>query len=186
MNGLDIAILVLVGLSTLLGAYWGLIRQVLAIGGLIAGIALAGRYYQTVADVLAGITPATAPNLLNLIAFVLIMTLVSLAVSVIATLLRLFIGLLFLGWLDHLLGAVLGFVQASWVVAALLSAIVAFPAVGLTEQLTGSRLAPWWSVPVRWSLPLMPEQFQTPNELMFGSSAEPRRAASMRRPISEW
>jgi hypothetical protein len=81
---------------------------------------------------------------------------------------------------------VLGFVQASWVVAVLLAAIVAFPAVGLTEQLTGSRLAPWWSAPVRWSLPLMPEQFQTPNELMFGSSADPRRAASMRRPISEW
>ncbi len=169
MNGLDIFIVVLIALGTVLGAYWGLIRQLLSIVGLIAGIAIAGRSYQSVADVLSSITP-TAPDLLNLIAFVLVMVLVSLVVSVIATILRLFVGLLFLGWLDHLLGALLGFLQSSLVLAALLAALVAFPSVGLTDQVAGSRLAPVLGRPVLWSLPLMPDRFRPLNELTFGAA----------------
>lgn len=161
MNGLDLALIVVVGLCTLLGTYWGLIRQVLALGGLVAGIGIAGRNYLALADILAGIAPSAAPNLLNLIAYFLIILLVSLAVSLVATILRLFVGLLFLGWLDHALGAFLGFVQGALVVTVLLAALAALPASGLAEQVANSRLAGWWRIPVRWSLPLLPEQFQT-------------------------
>ena len=183
MNSLDITIIVVIGLCTLLGTYWGVIRQVLALGGLVAGIAIAGRNYQSVADILAGIAPSAAPNMLNLIAYLLLMFLVSLAVSVVATVLRLFVGLLFLGWLDHALGAFLGFVQGALVITVLLAALVALPSGGLTEQVDNSRLAGWWSGPVRWSLPLMPDQFQTLNESMFSSLGHSQPMASTRRPV---
>lgn len=182
MNGLDIVILVVVVLGTVLGAYWGLIRQVLSIAGLMAGIAIAGRNYQTIADALSGVLPG-APDLLNLVGFLLVMMVVSLVVSVVATGLRLFVGLLFLGWLDHGLGALLGLVQSSLLVAALLATLVAFPSVGLNEHVADSRLAGWWSGPVRWSLPLMPDRFRPLNELTFGATLDQfQPLASTRRP----
>ena len=166
MNGLDWFIIIFIGLGGLLGLYWGVIRQVLSIVGLVAGISIASRSYQAVGERLAGLFP-TAPDLLNLLAFILVLTLVSLLVSAIASGLRIFVGLLFLGWLDHLLGGLLGLIQSTLLVAALLAALAAFPAVGVTELLAGSQLAARFRIPVQWSLPLLPERFKLPNQLMF-------------------
>lgn len=166
MNGLDWAIIAIIGLGTALGFYWGVIRQVLSIVGLVAGIAVASKNYESLAELLSGLFP-TAPDMLKLVSFLLIITLVSLVVSAIATALRMFVGLLFLGWLDHVLGGALGLLQSTLLVSALLAAMTAFPAVGSTELVAGSQLAPRFDLPVRLSLPLMPERFKLPNQLMF-------------------
>src|SRR5512147_2496735 len=102
MNSVDIAIIVVVLLFGALGIYWGFIRQVLALAGLVAGVIFAGRYGASVADALSSFVSNDA--LARLLGFVLVVIGVSAAVSLLASLLHRFVGLLFLGWLDHLAG----------------------------------------------------------------------------------
>jgi membrane protein required for colicin V production len=139
MNGLDYAILLGMGFFLIMGLYWGLIRQVLAIAGLVVGIIMAGRYGSTVADWLSSFI--ADPMLSGVLGFLGVLMLVSALASLVASLLHSFVGLLFLGWLDHLLGGLLGLVQAGIAAAVLLVAMVAFPLPFWTQAVANSRLA---------------------------------------------
>lgn len=125
MNGLDYAILIGMGLFFVLGLYWGLIRQILAIVGLIVGIIVAGRYGPAVAGWLSSFI--ADPLITGVLGFLGVLILVSSLASLVSSLLHTFAGLLFLGWLDHLLGGLLGLVQAGLAAAVLLVTMVAFP-----------------------------------------------------------
>lgn len=139
MNNLDYAILIGAGAFALLGLYWGLIRQVLSIVGLVVGVAAAGRYGPEVAAWLSSFV--ADPLLAGAIGFLGVLLLVSALASVVASVLRIFAGLLFLGWLDHLLGALLGLVQAGLAAAALLVGMVAFPLGAWSDAVATSTLA---------------------------------------------
>lgn len=139
MNGLDYAILIGMGLFFVLGLYWGLIRQILAIAGLVVGVMVAGRYGPTVADWLSSFI--ADPLITGVLGFLGVLMLVSGLASLVASLLHTFAGLLFLGWLDHLLGGLLGLVQAGLAAAVLLVAMVAFPLPFWTSSVAESSLA---------------------------------------------
>lgn len=139
MNNLDYAILIGSGLFFLLGLYWGLIRQILSIAGLVVGVMAAGRYGPDVAAWLSSFV--ADPVLAGAIGFLGVLLLVSALASLVASALRLFAGLLFLGWLDHLLGGLLGLVQAALAAAALLLAMVAFPLELWSDAVATSALA---------------------------------------------
>jgi membrane protein required for colicin V production len=139
MNNLDLTLLIGAGLFVILGVYWGLIRQVLAIVGLIVGVAMAGRFGPSVAAWLSSFI--ADPDLAGVIGFAAVLLLVSALASLIASLLRIFAGLLFLGWIDHLLGGVLGLAQAVLAGAALLIGMLAFPSPQWSAALEGSALA---------------------------------------------
>ncbi|NTV62337.1 MAG: CvpA family protein [Oscillochloris sp.] len=139
MNDLDLSLLIGAGAFVLLGIYWGLIRQVLAIAGLIVGVAIAGRYGPDVAAWLSSFI--SDPGLAGIIGFMAVLMLVSTVASLAASLLRIFIGLLFLGWIDHLLGGVLGLTQAILAGATILVGMVTFPSAIWADALDGSKLA---------------------------------------------
>lgn len=139
MNTLDIALLIGGGIFVVLGIYWGLIRQVLAIVGLIVGVMMAGRYGPNVADWLSSFI--TDPDLAGIIGFAAVLLLVSALASLAASLLRIFVGLLFLGWLDHLLGGLLGLLQAVMAGAALLIGLITFPSPAWAAAVESSALA---------------------------------------------
>jgi membrane protein required for colicin V production len=139
MNELDYLILFGAALFTLLGIYWGLIRQLLSLVGLVVGVGMAGRYGPEVANWLSSFI--ADPTVAGAIGFLAVLLLVSAAASVIASLLRIFVGLLFLGWLDHLLGGLLGLVQAVLAGAALVLGMAAFPLPAWTGAVEGSTLA---------------------------------------------
>ncbi|MEI7644125.1 MAG: CvpA family protein [Chloroflexales bacterium] len=139
MNNLDLTLLIGAGIFVILGVYWGLIRQVLAIVGLIVGVAMAGRFGPDVAAWLSSFI--AEPQLAGVIGFVAVLLLVSAIASLVASLLRIFAGLLFLGWIDHLLGGVLGLAQAVLAGAALLIGLVAFPSPAWDTAVEGSALA---------------------------------------------
>ncbi|NNJ10052.1 CvpA family protein [Chloroflexales bacterium ZM16-3] len=139
MNGLDLTLLIGAGVFVLLGVYWGIIRQVLAIVGLVVGVGMAGRYGPAVADWLSSFI--TDPAVAGIIGFAAVLLLVSAVASLIASVLRIFVGLLFLGWMDHLLGGVLGLAQAALAGAALLIGLVAFPSPAWSAAVEGSTLA---------------------------------------------
>lgn len=108
MSLLDIIIITVLISFTLVSAAWGFIRQVIAVGGLIAGIWLAGMFGNTLANSFGFLNnPQTAKG----VAFVVIVLVVSGIASAAASVVYFVAGLLFLGLLDHFLGAVLGFVQ---------------------------------------------------------------------------
>ena len=139
MNNLDYAILIGIGLFTGLGFYWGLIRQVLAIVGLVVGVAAAGRYGPDVGIWLSSFV--TDPLVAGLLGFLGVFCLVSATASLIASILRFFAGLLFLGLFDHLLGGLLGLLQAVLAAAVLLIALVTFPLPAWASTVTESLLA---------------------------------------------
>lgn len=167
MNGLDMAIIAVISFMTLLGLFWGLIRQVLAVVGLIVGVMLATRFHEGATTVVSSVVRDN-PDLASLLGYLLIMLVVSLLVSLVASVLRLFVGLLFLGWADHALGALLGFVQSVILVSVVLAVGTALPEAGLHEQILSSKVAPLFAPAVRVLLNLLPERFELLNQLIFG------------------
>ncbi len=155
VNWLDYTILAGGALFVGLGAYWGLIRQVIAVVGLVVGVALAGRYGPLVALWLSSFI--ADPGAAGAAGFLGVLLLVSATASLVASLLRLFVGLLFLGWLDHLLGGLLGLAQALLAAAALVLVMHAYPLSLWSEALRASVLAgPLLRLSVIYA-PLLPE-----------------------------
>jgi membrane protein required for colicin V production len=167
MNTIDIAIVVVLLVSGALGIYWGLIRQILAIAGVLAGVVLAGRYAPFAADALASFVNDGV--LAQGLGFLLVFLAVSGFASLVASLLHELVGLSFLGWADHLFGGLLGVVQGVLVCAALLIAAVSFPYQAWTPDITSATLAP---AVVRAGglvvLGLLPEAYHFAVQTMFG------------------
>ncbi|MEF3273202.1 MAG: CvpA family protein [Chloroflexus sp.] len=159
MTNVDFVIVGVLGLFVILGFYWGLIRQVLAVVGLVVGLMLAGQYGTDVAVWLGSFIPE--PNLAQTLGFVAVLLLVSSTASLLASLLHMLAGLMFFGWLDHLFGAILGLLQGVLAVTAVLIVLVVFPVDPWSGWLRSSLLAGWL---LRLGEPLtllLPELFAT-------------------------
>lgn len=140
MSTLDLFVVGVIALCGLLGIYWGFIRQVLSVVGLIAGLVLANRYGGRAADAISSFV--TNDALAQVLGFVFVLLAVSAVVSLLATLLRRFVGLLFLGWLDHLIGGVLGVLQGALVCTVVLVVAAFFSTDLFAGALEKSRVAP--------------------------------------------
>jgi membrane protein required for colicin V production len=163
MNWVDITILVILAVSTLMGMFWGLIRQVIAFAGLIGGIMIAGRFYEPVASVLNGDNGSgliADANWARIIAFVGILILFSLALGAIGSILRVVAKLLFLGWLDHLLGALLGLLMAITLITPVVVIATIFPVPGLSDAVRTSQVAHWFTGYAPVVLSMLPPEFQ--------------------------
>ncbi|MBO5252103.1 MAG: CvpA family protein [Bacteroidaceae bacterium] len=110
MEALDIIILVLIGVGVIQGLMKGSIKQLAAIVGLVAGLLLARALFGTVAEQLA---PAlgTSITIAQILSFILIWVAVPLGCSLVASVLTKALEVINLGWLNRLLGALLGAVK---------------------------------------------------------------------------
>jgi membrane protein required for colicin V production len=158
MNTLDTLLVVVLMISAALGLYWGLIRQLLSVVGLIAGIVLATRYSERVADALSSfISNAMATQVLG---FLFVLIAVSAAASLLATILRRSVGLLFLGWADHMLGGLLGLVQGALACTVILMIVALAPSDRFASALTDSRIVPLLARVAGFALlPFLPDSF---------------------------
>jgi len=104
MNWLDIIIIIGVALLGFAGLRQGLIRTVFGIAGLIGGIFLAGRYYDRLATL---IFPPDA-TWANIAAYAIIAVATLVIAGVIGWLLSKLVNFVALGWLDRIVGLVLG------------------------------------------------------------------------------
>ena len=167
MNAIDLLMLGIIGFSAALGLYWGIIRQVLSVVGLIAGIVLANRYGANVAEWLSSfITDILVTNILG---FVVVLIGVSALASLLASLLHRFVGLLFLGWADHALGGLLGVVQGVVFAAVILAVLAANPSGAIGEALRDSTYAPRVVQTFGFVLTLLPESIRTAAQIFFGA-----------------
>ena len=169
MNWVDIAILCTIVGSTLAGFFWGIIRQAVSIIGLWGGIILAGRLYQPVADLLHGPDGGgiiADASWAKIIAFGLVIIVFSLLLGILGSVLRLVLKLFFLGWVDNVLGALLGFLTSLVFVTSLLVVAIVFPVPNVSEAIKESVLAQWVGGFTPVVLAMLPPEFQTFRQMM--------------------
>ena len=123
MNWLDIVIIVSVIIPILLGLKVGIIKMVISFAGLIIGVVLASNYYGAVAGVLGFISNE---SIANIVGFAIILVVVIVIAALIARFLKFIASLTMLSWVDHLGGAVAGFLMGVIFWGALLATWVKF------------------------------------------------------------
>ena len=156
MNWLDIVILVLIIVPTFIGLKVGIIKAVLSLAGVVIGVILAGQLYKPFAGVLTFI-PWT--GIAEIAAFAIILIGVMVIASVLASLIKLAVSALMLGWVNRLGGAILGCVLGVIFCGALLTIWVNF--VGITETVDGSALAVLLLDVFPVALALLPAEFDS-------------------------
>ena len=122
MNWFDAVLIVVLIISTLLGVWRGLISMLLPLIGLILGIYVAGKYYSTV----GGWLPIDNPQHAEWAAYAIIVIAFLIIFGIIAFFVRKFVHWTLLGWVDRLLGGILGLVSGVLFIAAALAACVKF------------------------------------------------------------
>ena len=122
MNWLDIVIIVVVVGLGIAGLRQGMIRTVFGIAGLIGGIVLAGRYYDELA---ARLFPSGA-SWGNIAAYAIIAIATLVVAGVIGWLLAKLVNFVALGWLDRVMGFILGIAIGGLLCAAILAIAVKF------------------------------------------------------------
>ena len=138
MNGLDIVIIIALLIPIFIGLKLGIIMAALSLAGLIIGVVLASNFYDSVSKMLGFI-----PNedVANIVAFILILVVVMVIVALLARLLKFVASVTMLGWVDHLGGAIFGFLMGAILWSALLATWVKFFGTGLvTESLLAGML----------------------------------------------
>jgi membrane protein required for colicin V production len=120
MNWLTIVIVVVVAGLGIVGLRQGLIRTVFGIAGLIGGIFLAGRYYDELA---ARVFPSSA-YWGNIAAYAIIAIATLVVAGVLGWLLAKLVNFAALGWVDKLVGGVLGVVIGGLLCAAVLAIVI--------------------------------------------------------------
>jgi membrane protein required for colicin V production len=140
MNGLDYAILALVGLSALGGLTRGALRMATSILSLVIGIYAASVYYGRAASI-AQKYLSTSPTVSALIGYAAVFLIVFLAIEYAGATVARLAQIIHLSWIDRLAGAVLG--------ASIGAIIAGFVVLGMTAVLPpnpsllhDSRLAP--------------------------------------------
>ncbi|MBE9482755.1 MAG: CvpA family protein [Chloroflexi bacterium] len=123
MNWLDIVIIVAIAIPTVIGLRVGIIKAAFSLAGLIVGIILAGYYYIPLSERLSFISPASVAKI---VAFAIILIVVVIITAVLALLLRRVASIMMLSWVNHLGGAIFGFVLGSLFCGALLAAYIKF------------------------------------------------------------
>lgn len=154
MHWLDIIILVIVSVATFIGLRRGLIKAALSLAGLIVGVILAGRYYDSLAERLTFIQQE---GVASAVAFAIILIGVMLIASVLASVLKWITSVVMLGWVNHLGGAVFGFVLGAILCGALLTIWVNF--LGMPEVIKESNLAVILHDRFPAVLALLPDEF---------------------------
>ena len=119
MNWVDIIIILVALLGAYIGWKQGLIRTVFTAIGLIVGIALAGQWSDSLADKFS----SSGEQWAYILAFTIIVIIVLIIANILGAILKRFIKIIMLGWLDSIGGIVLGFCVGALVVAAILTSL---------------------------------------------------------------
>ncbi len=120
----DWIILGVLGLSAVVAFLHGLLVEVCALTGLVAGVILGGQYYLQVSPWVEQLVHETA--VAHAVAFLLIALAVMLAAAIIGRVLRWMLRRVGLGWADRLAGGVFGLVKGYVLVALAVAALAAF------------------------------------------------------------
>ena len=154
MNWLDIVIIVILAIQTITGFAQGFIKALAGLIGLIVGIILAGRFYENLASGLFRFISNT--DTANVVAFVVILIVVWGIFSILASFLTKLVNVVFLGWLNRILGAIFGVAMGALFIAAALAIWAKYFG---TDALSNSFMATFLLDKFPVVLSLLPSQF---------------------------
>ncbi len=153
MNWLDIIIIIALIFPAFVGLKMGIIKAALSLVGLIIGVVLAGNFYEPVSKIFGFI-----PNqdVANILAFILILVAVMAVTAVLVRFLKFGVKVVMLGWVDHVGGALFGFLSGFILLSAILAIWVKFFGSGLvTDSFLGKVMLDYFPL----ILGLLPGEF---------------------------
>lgn len=154
MNWVDV-IIVLVAIGYAFSGFsQGAIRTVVGFIGLIAGIAVAGRFYQELGVGLFGSAQGWEP----VVAWLIIFAVINIAAAVIGWVLSRVVKAVLLGWVDRLVGLAVGAIIGLLTCAALLAVVMKY-LPDTNAIIAGSGLATFLLDRLPLVLALLPSEF---------------------------
>jgi membrane protein required for colicin V production len=122
MNTFDIAVVVAVGGLTLLGLFKGMVKQLVALAGVVAGYMAAMRFCEPASRFLTSFRPGTA----KVISFVAIFFACIFCAHIIAWAVGKLFGISGLGFLNRIGGGLVGFFKGWVIVSLVVMILIAF------------------------------------------------------------
>jgi len=163
MNGLDYAIITVIGLGAIYGLSRGALRMITSLLSLVGGLYAASLYHQAAANV-AGREFGANSTTAHILGYVAVFVLVFLAIEIVGHAVIRLIQLVRMGWIDRLIGGATGAAVAGIVLGfAIMAMMVLLPA--RAEILKDSTLAPdllaWDNALLECIPPELKAQYQT-------------------------
>ena len=164
MNVVDTTLLILLGGFVLAGFWFGIIHMIGSMLGVILGTVIAGQYYDGLAAWMAGFLNIN-PNLLSIVAFMLLFSLtvriVGLLINLVDKAISIIAFIPFLKLFDRLLGALLGLLEGALALGIAVHFAGKFPFSGeLITMLQESVVAKGLSLVGGLLIPLLPKAWQ--------------------------
>ncbi len=158
MNGLDIAIVCIMGFTLTRGLMTGLMQSISGLIGALAGFYGGYLYYPALAALLSKwINPGT---FLKIVSFLIIFCGIVILISILGRLLKWIMKIAFLGWVDRLGGGVIGFLKGLVFVSALVIILTVFLPSG-SPLLKKSVLLPYVSNVSETMMQAIPEDVRS-------------------------
>jgi uncharacterized membrane protein required for colicin V production len=120
VNWVDIVIIVVAALGAYTGLKQGLVRTVFTVAGLFIGVTIAGQYSDNLADKLS----SGGAQWASIVAFILIVLIVMVVANLMGGIVKTFLKVMLMGWLDSLGGMVLGLIAGALVISALFTIVL--------------------------------------------------------------
>ena len=171
MNWLDILILVIVSFLSFLGWRTGLVRAAVALGGLAAGIYIAGQFFDELGPQLKSFIDNE--NGARVAAFLILFLMVMAGAVVAGKIVRQVLTLLLLGWVDKMGGLGLGALVGLALCTGLALLVRSFPIGGLDQTVESSLLGSFLVENSPAVLGLLPRDFDLPAQLDLPSESVP-------------
>jgi membrane protein required for colicin V production len=122
MNTFDIAVVVVVGGLTVLGFFKGMVKQLVALAGVVAGYMIAMRFYEPASHFFTSFRPGTA----KVISFIAIFAVCIICAHIIGELVGKLFGISGLGFLNRIGGGLVGFLKGCVIVCLAAMVVIAF------------------------------------------------------------
>ena len=124
MNIFDAVCITILGYCLVRGIFRGLIKELSSIVGVFGGFYAAYTYYMKVGKLFSSWISNT--SYLNILSFLIIFCGVFIIISIIGVIIKYLLNIAFLGWVDHICGAVFSTIKGILIVSMLLMILTAF------------------------------------------------------------
>ncbi|MDI6785308.1 MAG: CvpA family protein [bacterium] len=157
MNGLDITFLIILSISAIMGLWKGITRGIFSLIAVVAGVTVASRYYCVVSISIHNYVKSSLWS--NILSFFIVFIVIALIISLIGVLIKKLMGVLVLGWIDHLGGLIFGIVKGVVISGAVVIIMEKFPIGESKDLLVKSILCPYILESTKIICYLLPKEF---------------------------
>ncbi|PKB63634.1 MAG: hypothetical protein BZY80_06435 [SAR202 cluster bacterium Io17-Chloro-G2] len=142
MNWLDFVILAVCGITALYGFRVGLLRMLVPLVVVVAGLALSSRISESVGNLFASVT--TSENIQTIMAFCAIFLVLLMASVIVSYWLRMVLRFIpFFGMANGLAGAAVGVAIGSVLFSGIITGVQKFPVGNIDQTIEESRMGPF-------------------------------------------